>query len=128
MTTSPPILRNSLLALPVAVGVAWAAWGPDHALAAAASTGLIAANLWTLSVLGPRVVEGFATEEPDPWLTLWVGAIAATFLLLVGAFLVLLRFLPPAGVAMGFVPLLVGALVTALQLARLEGRGVVGEA
>lgn len=128
MTTSPPILRNSLLTAPVAVLLAWALWGPDHAAAAAASTGLIAANLWVLSVLGPRVVSGFATEEPDPWLTLWVGAIAAKFLLLVGAFMVLLRYLPPLGVAMGFVPMLAGALVTALQLARLDGSSAVGEA
>ena len=128
MTNSPPILRNSLLTAPVAVLLAWALWGSDHALAAAVSSALIAANLWVLSVVGPRVVSGFASEEPDPWLTLWVGAIASKFLLLVGAFLVLLRFLPPLGVAMGFVPMLAGALVTALQHARLDESTAVGEA
>lgn len=123
MTNTPPILRNSALTVPVVVAAAWAVWGPDHALAAALSSALLLANLWSLSVLGPRVVEGVAAPGGDPWLGLWAAAIAAKFLLLAGAFVALARLLPPVGMAVGFVPMLLGTFLTALQLARAQAAG-----
>lgn len=116
MTTNPPILRNCALALPVAIGLG-ALWGADHALAAAASGLLVLANLWVLTILGPRLVTSIAREELS---ALWAAALVAKFLLLAGGLLALLKVLPPLGLAFGFVPLLVGTLITALQLAKHE--------
>ncbi len=120
MTTTPPILRNSALTAPVAVALAWAIWGPEHALAAALTSALLLGNLWSLSILGPRIVQGVAAPGGDPWLGLWAGAIAAKFLLVAGAFVALAKLLPPVGMAMGFLPMLIGPFVTALQLARAD--------
>jgi hypothetical protein len=115
-TTNPPILRNSALALPAAVALA-ALWGGDHAVAAAISGLLTLANLWVLTVVGPRLVTAIAREELS---ALWAAALVAKFILLTGALIGLLRILPPLGLALGFVPLVLGTLVTALQLAALE--------
>ena len=116
MTTNPPILRNCALALPVAIGVA-ALWGADHALAAAASGLLVLANLWVLTVLGPRFVTALAREEIS---ALWAAALLAKFILLAGLLIGLVKVLPPLGLAFGFIPLLIGTLATALQLAQEE--------
>ena len=123
-TTTPPILRNAALAMPVAVGIA-ALWGPDHALAATVSGLLVLANLWVLSILGPRLVTAVAREELSG---LWAAALAAKFLLLAAALVGLVKVLPPLGIALGFVPLLAGTLITAIQLAQQEQDSAPGEA
>jgi hypothetical protein len=88
--------------------------GVDHAVAAGVAGALVLLNLWVLSVLGPRVVRSLARGEPP---TLWVAAIGAKFVLFVGAFVLLLKALPPLGIALGFVPLLAGTLITGIWLA-----------
>ena len=116
MTTNPPILKNSALVLPFAVAVG-ALWGIDFAIAAAASGLLALANLWVLSVLGPRLVTAIAREE---FSALWVAALVAKFILLAALLVGMVQFLPPLGIALGFVPLLVGTLITAVQLAQAD--------
>lgn len=116
MTTNPPILRNSALSLPLAVACG-AAHSGEAAVAAALSSLLVLGNLWVLSVVGPRLVKSLADGEFPGF---WASALAAKFFLLLGGFVALTRVLPPFGVAMGFVPLLVGTLVTAVQLAQAE--------
>lgn len=117
MTNHPPILRNSVLVLPLAVVPAFSV-STGHGVGATVSALLLLGNLWVLSTLGPRVVSGLARPDGDPWLGLWVGAIGAKFFLLVGAFLWLAQTFPAAAVAVGFLPILLGTLVTAVQLAR----------
>lgn len=89
---------------------------PD-AVAALVSSVAVLANLWILSVLGPRLVKSIAREESP---VLWVVAILAKFVLLMVLFVAMLKVLPPFGLAMGFVPMLVGTLITGIQLAREE--------
>lgn len=116
MTTNPPILRNSALALPVAVALG-AAHSGEGALGAGLASLLVLGNLWVLSVVGPRLVKSLADGE---FPGLWAAALVAKFFLLVGGFVGLVQVLPPIGVAMGFVPLMVGTLATAVQLAQAE--------
>jgi hypothetical protein len=117
MTNHPPILRYSALALPLAIGPAfWVSLG--HGVGATLSAVLLLVNFWVLATLGPRVVAGFAAEEGDPWLALWVGALGAKFALLVGAFVWLASTFPPVAVAIGFLPILLGTLGAAVQMAR----------
>jgi hypothetical protein len=116
MTTNPPILRNSLLATPVAVLAGLVSSVPD-AFAALVSTGVVLGNLWVLGVLGPRLVTSVAQGEST---VLWVGALLAKIVVVIGVFVAMLQVLPPFGLAMGFLPMLVGTLVTGVQLARLE--------
>lgn len=116
MTTNPPILRNSLLATPLAVVAGLAISVPD-AFAALVSSVVILANLWILGVLGPRLVTSLARDESP---TLWVVALLAKFVLLIVVFVAMLQVLPPFGLAMGFLPMLVGTLATGIQLARAE--------
>ena len=117
MTNHPPILRCSVLALPLAVGPAFAV-SVEHALAATCSSLLLLLNFWVLATLGPRVVSGFAAPEGDPWLALWISALGAKLVLLVGAFLLLVKVFPPPAVAVGFLPILLGTLGAAVHLAR----------
>ena len=117
MTTHPPILRSSALALPLVVGPAFAV-SVGHGLGAVLASLLLLGNFWVLGTLGPRVVTGLAAPEGDPWLALWVGAIAAKFFLLVAAFVWLAQTFPAAGVAVGFLPILLGTLAAAVQMAR----------
>jgi len=113
-TNTSPILRNSTLVLPVAaLGAAVLSW--DHAAGAAASGALMLANLWALSVLGPRLVVAIARDEP---VGLWVAALVAKFALVAVALVLLAKIVPPIAIAIGFVPLLAGTLITALQLAQ----------
>lgn len=104
--------------LSVPLGVVCGAFdGVEGAVAAFVSSAVVIANLWVLSVLGPRLVTSLAREESP---MLWAAALAAKFALLIGVFLGMLRVFPPMGVAMGFVPLLVGTLATGIQLARAD--------
>jgi hypothetical protein len=89
-----------------------------HGLGAVLASLLLLGNFWVLGTLGPRVVTGLAAPEGDPWLALWVGAIAAKFFLLVAAFVWLAQTFPAAGVAVGFLPILLGTLAAAVQMAR----------
>lgn len=115
-TTTPPILRNCAFASPLAILVA-IPLGMDHVVAAAISTSLVLANLWALSILGPRLVQSVAKET---FAGLWLAALGAKFILIAAILVGLVQVLPPLGVALGFVPLMVGTLVTGLQLAQLE--------
>src|SRR5687767_10649692 len=117
MTNNPPILRNSALVAPFAVGVGFF-FGPSTALAAAISSGVVLLNLWVLSVLGPRLVQAIARNEPGAGL--FAAALVAKFLLVALATIWMASTLPPIGVALGFVPLLGGTLVTAIELARAD--------
>jgi hypothetical protein len=113
----PPILRNSALAAPLVVlGVALTL-GAGDAVGAAIGSAVVLVNLWVLSVLGPRLVKALARDEST---VLWMVALAAKFVLLIGTFFVLLRTVSPFGLMLGFVPLMVGALGTGMQLALQE--------
>jgi hypothetical protein len=83
-------------------------------IAAAISGVLVLFNLWLYSVLGPRLVTAVARQEG---LGLWGAALLAKMVLMVGSVWLLLTFLPPQGVALGFVPLMLGTLATGVQLA-----------
>jgi hypothetical protein len=89
----------------------------NDAVAALVSSAVVLGNLWILSVLGPRLVKSIAREESP---VLWVAAILAKFVLLMVLFVAMLKVLPPFGLVMGFLPMLVGTLVTGIQLAREE--------
>jgi hypothetical protein len=124
MTKTPPILRNSALSIPLGVVAgAFMSW-PDAASALVSSL-VVIGNLWVLSVLSPRALEALARSaegESGADVGLWMGAIAAKFVLLLLLYLAMLQFLPPFGLAMGFVPMLVGVLVTGIQLALEESK------
>src|SRR5262245_4678605 len=113
MTNNPPILRNSLLALPVAPLVGLTSSVTD-AVAALLSGLMVVGNLWVLSVLAPRLIRSIARGESP---ALWMAALLAKFALLVLLWGALLRNLPALGLVMGFLPMLVGTLVTGLQYA-----------
>lgn len=138
-TTDPPILRNSALATPFVVLAVGLALGWSEALGAAVGAGLVLANLWVLSVVGPRLVSSLAREElasrgvgndpsggsaPGTGATsppvFWMVALLAKFVLLIGAFALLFRFLPAFGLLLGFVPLMLGTLGTGITLALHE--------
>ncbi|MBX2799383.1 MAG: hypothetical protein KTR31_17035 [Myxococcales bacterium] len=114
--TNPPIFRNSILTWPVGVAIG-AAIGTDYALAAGVSGALCVANIWVLSVLGPRLVSSVAKEE---FAGMWLAALGAKFVILAGLLLALVRIFPPLGVGLGFVPLLLGTLITGIGLAQEE--------
>ncbi|HHO50458.1 MAG TPA: hypothetical protein ENK18_06175 [Deltaproteobacteria bacterium] len=116
MTTTPPILRNCALASPLAL-LGAAPLGLDHVVAATLSTSLVLANLWALSILGPRLVQSVAEET---FAGLWLAALGAKFILIAAILVGMVQILPPMGIALGFVPLLVGTLATGLQLAQVE--------
>jgi hypothetical protein len=122
MTKTPPILRNSALSIPLGViAGAFMSW-PDAGSALVSSL-VVIGNMWVLSVLSPRALEALARSaegEAGGDVALWMGAIAAKFVLLLLLYLAMLQFLPPFGLAMGFVPMLVGVLITGIQLALAE--------
>jgi hypothetical protein len=113
------LFRNAVLLVPLAVlpGL-WAS--PAHGLAAFLSSVVLLANFRALSILGPRLVMGSADPDGDPWLPLVGGGLVIKTGVLLLAFRLMLRHLPPEGVALGFLPILLGTLVTAFQLTRLE--------
>ncbi len=114
MTTHPPILRNSALSLPLVIVVGFIMSQP--AGIGAAITGVfMLANLWVFSILGPRIVQAVATGES---VALWSAGLGAKSLLLLGGVYGLLTLFPPEGVALGLVTLMLGTMLTALQLAR----------
>lgn len=115
-TMTPPILRNFVLASPIAI-LGAAPLGVDHVVAAALSTALVMANLWALSILGPRLVQSVAKES---FPGLWLAALGAKFTLIAMALVGMVKFLPLMGIALGFVPLVIGTLVTGLQLAQQQ--------
>jgi len=115
MTTELPILRSVLISAPVAVAGA-ALLGADEALAATVSAGVVLLNLGIMAVLGPRLVGSVAADDGQA--ALWGAALCAKFLLLLGIYAGLVRILPPVGLAIGFVPLLLGTLLAALVSAR----------
>ncbi|MEM6925289.1 MAG: hypothetical protein AAF602_00055 [Myxococcota bacterium] len=118
MTTSElPLLRNCAISWPIAVGVALL-WGIDHAVAAGISGAVVVANLWLLSVLSSKLVEGIARE--DPRTALWMAALFAKFALFAGLLLLVGRSFPLLGVAFGFLPLLLGTLLTGIEIAVKE--------
>ncbi len=118
MTTSElPLLRNCAVSWPVAVGVA-AFWSPAHAIATGISGGLVIANLWLLSVLSSKLVEGIARE--DARTALWMAALFAKFALFAGLLALVGRSFPLLGVAFGFLPLLLGTLLTGIEIALKE--------
>lgn len=120
MTNDPPILRNSLIATPITVGLA-SSFGVDHAVAAGVSSALVLVNFWVLSVLGPPIVRALARGESP---ALWVAALLAKFALFFGAYYLLFQILPPFGLGLGFVSLLIGTLLTGIQLARQDASTV----
>lgn len=114
MTTHPPILRNSVLATPITLGVA-AGFGVEHAIAAGVSSAVVLLNLWVLSILVPPMTRALARGEPTAGL--WGAALIAKFVLLFGTYYLLFRVLPPFGLGLGFVSLMVGTLITGIELA-----------
>lgn len=135
MMTTPQILRNSVLSIPVGVlAGACASW--EDAGAALLSSIVCVANLWSLSILTERAIDALASQQgPEPLdgqepgaeargdgfaSALWFGAIAAKFILLLLLYWGMLQVLPPFGLAMGFVPLMVGIFITGLLQARTQ--------
>lgn len=119
MTPNPelPLLRNCAVCWPVAVGVA-SLWGVDHAVAAGISGAVVVLNLWLLSVLSGKLVEGIARE--DQRTALWMAALFAKFALFAGLLVFVGRSFPLLGVAFGFLPLMLGTLVTGIEIAVRE--------
>jgi len=119
MTPSPEqqLLRNCAVSWPVAVGVA-ALWSWPHAIAAGISGAIVVANLWTLSVLSGKLVEGIAREDQST--ALWTAALFAKFALFAGLLVLVGRSLPLLGVALGFLPLMLGTLLTGIEIALRE--------
>jgi hypothetical protein len=115
MTTDLPIVPCVLLAAPLAVAGA-AFLGPAAAGAAAFSAAVVLVNLWSLSVLGPRLVASIASDDGQAWL--WAAALCAKFVLLLALYAGMARVLSPAGLAIGLVPLPLGTLLAALAAAR----------
>lgn len=124
MTTHPPILRNSVLATPITLGVAAvfglatgspsASRAAELAVAAAVSSGVVLLNLWVLSVLVPPMIRAIARQEAP---LLWSSALVAKFILLFVTYYLLFQFLPPFGLGLGFISLMVGTLITGIELA-----------
>lgn len=132
MTTTLPILKNSALAIPLGI-VIGAFAGPADAVAALVSSLVVIGNLWLLHILSARALAALARQysekspgddsgESGAEVMLWMGALGAKFVLLLLLYLGMLKFLSPFGLAMGFVPMLVGVLVTGIQLALAESR------
>ncbi len=115
-TTQPPLLRNAALSLPIAV-VVGALWGVEHAFAAAVCGAVVLGNLWMLSVLAPRVVHSVSRGESP---ALWVGMLGLKFVVLTAIVLGMARYFPPLGVALGFLPMVLGTLATGVQMAQEE--------
>jgi hypothetical protein len=124
MTTNPPILPNSALVVPIAVALGFL-WGPDTAATALLSSIVSLSNLWVLSILGPRLVSAIAREEQGI-AALCAVAIAGKFLLVAAIYAWMAQHLPPYGIALGFLPMLGGTLITALVIARADAQTTWG--
>jgi hypothetical protein len=120
MTMTHQILRNSALSIPVGV-LAGAMAGWEDAGAALVSSLVCVGNLWVLSLLSASTLRTLARDEAEPAESaMWMGAIAAKFVLLLLLYAAMMQFLSPFGLAMGFIPLFVGVLATGIQHALLE--------
>lgn len=108
----PPILRYGALSVPVVALCSGAALGLDHGVGTAVGSGVVLLNFWVLSVLGPRVVASLAREEIP---TFWVMALVAKFVVLIGLFFLLFQILPPFGLLLGFVPVMLGTLAAGVH-------------
>ncbi len=115
MTTELPILRSVLATAPLAVAGA-AFLGTDEALAAAVSATVVLLNLGAMAILGPRMIASVAADDGQA--ALWAAALFAKFVLVLAIFAGLTQVLAPVGLAVGFVPLLLGTLLAALVSAR----------
>ena len=124
MTQNPPILPNSALCVPLAVALGFL-WGLEGAATALLSSLVVLSNLWVLSILGPRLVAAVAREEQGV-AALCGAAIVAKFVLVAGIYVWMAKHLPPQAIALGFLPMLGGTLITALVLARADARTTWG--
>jgi hypothetical protein len=98
---------------PLAVAGAAAWGGVDVAVAAASSAGVLVANLWAWSVLGPRLVGSVAAD--DGGAGLYAAALGAKTLLVLAVIAVLLTSgWSPAGLAIGLATLPAATLLAAL--------------
>ena len=118
MTINRLLLRNAALCVPVSVGLG-VLWSWDHAVAALISCLVVVVNLWVLSILGPRVVMSLSKQQ-NP--TFWMALLGLKFIVLACVLIVLVRGYPPVGVALGFVPLVLGGLITGIELGLEEER------
>jgi len=114
MTIRPPILRNSLLALPVLVAGAALSGGvvlPSHvALAGISAVANLAVFAWLSGRFIQRVV---ADGEPG-----FAGVLVSTKLLItVPLFALLMRFLTPLATVVGFSTVVLGVAITGLSMA-----------
>ncbi|MEN0064172.1 MAG: hypothetical protein AAGA48_18625 [Myxococcota bacterium] len=132
MTPKPEqlVLRNCALCWPAGVAVA-SFWGMSYAIAAGVGGALVIGNLWLLSRLSGKLVEGFANEDAS--IGLWIAVLLVKFIVFLGLFLAVGASLPLFGLALGFVPLMLGILATGIELALREppdfdavGGGVTG--
>lgn len=124
MTTNPPILANSVLVAPFAVALGFL-WGLETAATALLSSVVALTNLWVLSILGPRLVRAIARDEQGV-AALCGAAIVAKFLLVAAIYAWMAQHLPPYGIALGFVPMLGGTLITAVVIARADAQTTWG--
>lgn len=124
MTQNPPILPSSALVVPIAVALGFF-WGLEGAATALLSSLVALSNLWVLSILGPRLVAAIAREEQGMAALCGLG-IVAKFLLVAGLYAWMATHLPPQAVALGFLPMLGGTLITALVLARADAQTTWG--
>lgn len=116
MTSLPPILRNSALAVPFTVGLG-AAFGGDEAMAAGLTGLIVVANLGALAFAGPKVVHLLAHEGRTG---LWGPALILKTALMLGLTLQLAQWLPPLGVGLGLSSMMFGAFLTALTVPSYE--------
>lgn len=117
-TTTTPLLRNVAICIPLTVG--GAAWfDAAIALGAVASSLLVLANLTILSVLVPGILRAIASQRSP---ALLMGLVLVKFVLFTVLLLWLTRTFPPMGVVLGFVPMVLGTLITGIELA-LRGPG-----
>jgi hypothetical protein len=111
-TNDPPILRYGALSAPAVAICVGAVLGLEHGAGTAVGSAVVLTNFWVLSVLGPRVVASVARDEPP---TFWVLALLAKFVVLIGGFFLLFQVLPPFGLLLGFVPMVVGTLAAGIH-------------
>lgn len=119
-TTSPadpPILPYSAVAILPVAAMVWLSIDLPHALGSVVGSAVVLFNLWLLSVLGPRLVASLAGDRSP---VMWLLALFAKFVLLIAVFFSLFRVLPPYGLLLGFVPMLVGTLAAGVRMALAE--------
>lgn len=112
------LLRNVALSWPLAVGASALLWGGAHAAGAAITGALVVGNLWVLRLLSSKFVEGVARESAAT--SLWGLALLAKFAVFAGLLLWVGDSVPVLGLAVGFAPLVLGALFTGIEIAIRE--------